>query len=376
MPEYDSILYHADCRHFRGDIPCVPNKREGVRCDGCPYYEPLSENILVIKLGAAGDVIRTTPILHRLKREHPSARIWWLTQSPELVPASNVDRILPWNSESLRTLDGLHFSLLINLDKDKHACSLASQLEADTKLGFVLGAFGESQPANLAARDKFITGIFDDVSAANTKSYPEEMFEICGWKFEGEPYIMDAPIDTEFAGLDTSKPVVGMNTGAGIRWTSRLWDTRQWAALAQRVAAHGCTVVLLGGPDEDARNKEIAAHSHGAAHYLGYFPLRRFLSLVDRCSVVVTGVTMSMHIAIALRKRVVVVNNIFNRHEFGDLYGLGEIVEPAKPCICYFRGQCINPDYFCLDYLSVDQMYEAVHRQMNLVEASPTHHRG
>ena len=76
IPEYSNIIYHPDCRHFRGDIPCLPNKREGVRCDGCPYYEPLEENVLIIKLGAAGDVIRTTPILPSIRRDHPKARIW------------------------------------------------------------------------------------------------------------------------------------------------------------------------------------------------------------------------------------------------------------------------------------------------------------
>jgi len=363
MPLYDSILFKADCRHFRGDIPCAPNKREGVHCADCPYYEQLTENILIIKLGAAGDVIRTTPILAPLKKEHPHARIWWLTQSPELVPTAKVDRILPWKSESLRTLDGLHFSRLINLDKDSFACALASKLSADRKDGFILGKFGESEPANERARDKFITGIFDDVSIANRKSYPEELFEICGYEFNGEEYLLDAPERSEFPGLDLSRPLIGMNTGAGARWTSRLWAVSEWAELAKKLSHAGFNVVLLGGPDEDPRNREIAELSNGAAQYIGYFPLKRFIGLVNECALIISGVTMGMHIAIALKKRLVLVNNIFNKFEFGDLYGLGEIIEPAKPCKCYFRGQCINPDYFCLDYLSVESMFEAAMRQ-------------
>ena len=93
-----ALLIHEDCRHFRGDIPCKPNKEFGVHCDGCEYYDPIAENILIIKLGAAGDVLRTTPILHRLKIDNPQARIWWLTLSPELVPLSNVDKILKWSA--------------------------------------------------------------------------------------------------------------------------------------------------------------------------------------------------------------------------------------------------------------------------------------
>jgi heptosyltransferase-2 len=370
MPSYDSIIYHEDCRHFRGDIPCVPNKREGVHCDGCPYYERIEENILIIKLGAAGDVLRTTPLLHRIKRDHPKARIWWLTQSPDLVPKSHVDRILPWNSESLRTIDALQFALLINLDKDKHACALVAKTSATKKQGFTLGKFGESLPFNAQARDKFITGIFDDVSIANHKSYPEELFEICDYTFNGEEYILDHPIEAEFPTLDTSRPIVGMNTGAGARWTSRLWSIDQWAELAKRIEGAGYSVLLLGGPDEDIRNREIRTQTDGRAQYLGYFDLKRFIALMDKCEVVVTGVTMGLHIAIALKKRIVMMNNIFNRYEFGDLYGLGEIVEPAKACKCYFRGTCINPEYFCLDHLSVERMFEAVERELDVVKTS------
>jgi ADP-heptose:LPS heptosyltransferase len=362
MSQYSEILYHKDCRHFRGDIPCLPNKREGVHCQGCPYYDPIEENVLIIKLGAAGDVIRTTPLLWRLREDHPRARLWWLTYSPDLVPASKVDRILKWSTESLMTLESLHFSRMINLDKDAYACGLANRIQSARKEGYLLGTFGETEPANERARDKFITGIFDDVSESNRKSYPEEMFEICGYQFAGERYILEVPEGIEFPELDTSRPVIGMNTGAGIRWTSRLWDVHQWAELANHLLADGYNVILLGGPDEDPRNREIQALTKGKAQYLGTFSLKQFIALVDRCSLIVTGVTMAMHIALALQKKIVLMNNIFNRHEFGDLYGLGEIVESARECKCYFRGSCVNPDYFCLDHLPAENVFDAVRR--------------
>jgi ADP-heptose:LPS heptosyltransferase len=359
------MIYHHDCRHFRGEIPCVPNKREGVHCDGCPYYDPVDENILIIKLGAAGDVIRTTPILLPIKQEHPRARIWWLTYSPELVPATIVDKILKWDSESIESLRALRFSRLINLDKDRYACALANSLQAERKEGFVLGQFGESEPANERARAKFITGIFDDVSLANRKSYPEELFEICGYTYNGEAYILDIPPSAPFGGLDTSRPLVGMNTGAGARWTSRLWSTENWASLANEILDSGRGVVLLGGPDEDARNKEIAQLTAGRAQYLGFFKLPQFIALMNQCELIVSGVTMAMHIAMALRKKLVLMNNIFNPYEFDDLYGLGEIVQPDKRCMCYFRGQCINPEYFCLEHLPVEKMMQTVERVWN-----------
>ena len=37
----------------------------------CSYYDPVDKKILIIKLGAIGDVIRTTPLLHKLKATYP-----------------------------------------------------------------------------------------------------------------------------------------------------------------------------------------------------------------------------------------------------------------------------------------------------------------
>lgn len=358
----DALFYHSDCRYFRGDIPCAPNKREGVHCDGCRYYQPVTENILIIKLGAAGDVLRTTPLLHPLKAEHPLARIWWLTQTPELVPRSHVDRILKWSSESLETLGGIHFARLINLDKDAHACALASRLNADKKEGFVLGTFGESKPANDRAQFKFNTGIFDDVSIANRKDYFTELFEICGYTYAGEAYILDPVEPMAFPELDRTHPLVGLNTGAGARWTSRLWSTEQWIKLVEMILASGRGVLLLGGPEEDARNHEISKATGGRAQYIGYYHLKEFITLMDQCELVVSGVTMGMHIAIALKKKLVLINNIFNPFEFSDLFGLGEIVQPDRQCKCYFRGQCVNPDYFCLDHMPAEKIFAAVER--------------
>ncbi len=362
---HNSLIYHSDCRYFRGDIPCAPNKREGVHCDGCSHYDAITENILVIKLGAAGDVLRTTPILTPLRKEHPHARIWWLTHSPDLVPKSHVDRVLKWNSESLETLHAIQFSRLINLDKDHYACALASRLTAERKDGFLLGKFGESEPANDLARAKFLTGIFDDVSLANHLEFTTELFAICGYECAGEEYILDTPRALEFAALDRSRPLAGLNTGAGARWTSRLWPVERWAELAESILDSGRNVILLGGPDEEERNREIHERTHGRAQYLGYFPLSEFIALVDNCELIVSGVTMGMHIAMALRKKLVLMNNIFNPYEFGDLYGLGEIVQPNKQCTCFFRGHCINPDYFCLDDLPVSKMFAAVERVWN-----------
>ena len=118
----------------------------------------------------------------------------------------------------------------------------------------------------------------------------------------------------------------------------------------------GKGVLLLGGPDEHEKNKKIARKS--GASYLGHFPLQKFINLVDQCDLVVTAVTMAMHITIGLNKKIILFNNIFNKHEF-ELYGLGEILEPEMECDCYFSPTC--PDE-CMRSLRVDTVFETCTR--------------
>ncbi len=112
-----------DCRFFKGDIPCLFHKKFGVKCKGCKYYDKVEEKILIIKLGAAGDVIRTTPILRKIKKDFPQCEIFWLTYFPKLIP-SLVDNILDFNLKNVLWLQSQEFDYVFNLDKDKEACSL------------------------------------------------------------------------------------------------------------------------------------------------------------------------------------------------------------------------------------------------------------
>ncbi|MDP2883968.1 MAG: glycosyltransferase family 9 protein [Ignavibacteria bacterium] len=357
------ITLKTDCRFFRGDVPCKPHKRFGVHCMDeagkvCPHYDPTNKNILIIKLGAIGDVIRTTPLLHKLKATHPSAKIWWLTLTPEILP-SIVDEPLGFSLKNIVSLRSLHFDLLYNLDKDREACALAEQISATTKKGFRLKD-GLISPIDAAAETKYLTGVFDDLSQANTRSYPQEIFEICGFSFGGERYILDRPEKPTTAWkVNKRKRVVGLNTGCGGRWTSRLWDDKNWISLARTLKKKGYEVVLLGGEQEYSKNQKMARATK--AKYFGHFPLQQFIELVDQCDLVVTGVTMAMHITIGLGKKIVLFNNIFNKHEF-ELYGLGTIVEPDKPCRCYYQPSCTNAQYRCMEHVPVKRVVDACER--------------
>ncbi len=350
-----------DCSLFRGAIPCLPNKQKGAICTNCSDYQPISKRILLIKLGALGDVIRTTPLVVAFKKKYPGCHITWLTLSPDVLPKHEIDEIVTPDAFTLFRLSASSFDIAINLDKEEEAGLLLAQVNADEKYGYRW----ENQrlvPATPAAEHKIMTGLFDHISQSNTKSYLTEIFEICHMDFNFEPYLIRK--NDELAGIwkaklqqmANGKKIVGLNTGCGPRWNTRLWPVEYWISLARQLSAAGYYPVFLGGELEDDKNSAMANQT--GVFYPGHFSLEEFISLSDACDVIVSQVSMMMHIAIALQKQLILMNNIFNKNEF-ELYGRGAIVEPTGGCQCYFGNTCVKGES-CMRNLEPHQLMAAI----------------
>ena len=332
-----------DCKYFKGHIPCDFKKQKGNVCPTCDEYQPIETRILIIKLAALGDVIRTTPLLAKFRSKYPNAHITWMTQSPEILPKNQIDLILPFDAMSIFLLENSLFDLVVNLDKEPEACVLMAKIEGKHKYGYTWLDHGVA-PCTPAAEHKLMTGFFDELSKVNTKSYPEEIFEICHESFDYEPYAIQLNQEKyeewnhKFSALKgNKKEVVGLNTGCGPRWKTRLWDDEKWVLLATSLIELGYFPIFLGGALEHEKNIRLSKES--GAHYPGHYDLETFISLTHACDIVVTQVTMMMHIATALQKKMVLMNTIFNPHEF-ELYNRGVMVGPPKACECYYGNVC------------------------------------
>lgn len=353
-----------DCKHFRGGIPCKPNKERGVVCSQCSEYTPISKRILIIKLGALGDVIRTTPLLVRLKKMHPNAHVTWLTLSPAILPKQEIDQIYPLDAASLFAIQHQSYDIAINLDKEVEACLLLAKVEAKEKYGYTWRD-GHLAAATPAAEHKLMTGFFDALSRANTKSYLEEIFEICHLSFDFEPYLihLNEQLSTHWVEkikTKTNRKVIGLNTGCGPRWNTRLWSDKAWIKLAQLLTEKGYFPVFLGGELEHEKNLRLQTET--GAYYPGHFSLEEFIALTNSVDLVVTQVSMMMHIATALQKKMVLMNTIFNPHEF-ELYGRGEIVGPPTPCVCYYGNTC-QKGTSCMHDILPEAIVEAIERHL------------
>jgi len=363
-----------DCRFFLGDRPCKWHKSTGVLCQ-CDHYEPVSERLLIIKLDAMGDVLRTTALLPALAEAHPRAAITWITRKesrPLLERNPYITEIVTYGEDALIQLQTRTFDRVINLDAGKTSAALASAANAPRKDGFVLDPRGVVQATNDAARAWLQLGVFDDLKRQNVRTYQDLMADILELPGCSHRYVFELGDDErargraqlERLGVDFTHPVIGLNTGAGHRWELKQWREDGYIELIERLArTHGAQFVLLGGPEERERHVRLQAACTVPLIDGGCDnPVRAFAALVAACTLVVTGDTLAMHLSLALGRRTIVLFGPTSAPEI-DLYGLGEKVVPRMECLGCYKPSCdFVPN--CMDLISTDMVEAAVNRQL------------
>lgn len=340
------MIVHYDCRYFLGYKPCL-FRRE---CDGCPHYFPFGTRVLIIKLAAMGDVLRTTPLLRGLAKTYPGCHITWLTETnvlPVLQGIAEIDRLLPYTFETVLQLENEDFHHLYCFDKEPRATALAMKIRAHRKIGFGMSEFGNVMPLNKESEYTFELGINDPLKfRINTKTYPELVFECAGIPYEEpqeyifpdfSPEISEARQYLRSLGVHPEDLKVGFNTGAGDVFATKKWTEEGYVQLANRlVEEFGAKVLLLGGPRESERNDRIAAAARYPLVDTGtHHPIRNFTGIVGNCDLMVTGDTLAMHIAIGLKIPVLVILGPTCHQEI-ELYGRGaKIVSDFECSPCY-----------------------------------------
>jgi ADP-heptose:LPS heptosyltransferase len=369
-------FFKQDCKHFTGEKPCAPHKAEGVVCGDCPRYEPVKERVLIVKLDAAGDVLRSTSILPAFKSGNPGLAVWWVTENsskPLLEKNPYIDVLLGIDPVLPGLLSTVSFSRAFNFDMGRKAAAILAMANSPVKKGFGLSPEGSVIPLEKSAETWFEMGIFDTVKRANQRTYQDHLFQLGGFKYQGEkPQLILAPKEKEWAQifakknkLSKFKKIVGFNIGSGGRWPMKRWrlDGFEWLARALKKRQPKTGVLLYGGPEEKELMPALVKKLKGLCLPTGTDnTLRQFASLVGLADVLVTGDTLALHVAVALQKRVVAYFGPTSDTEI-DLYDSGEKVLPISPCQCYYQSQC-TVKVSCMDNLKEKDMLAAVLRQL------------
>src|SRR4029450_2515453 len=177
--------------------------------------------VLIIKLGATGDVVRTTPLIRRL-----NGQIIWLTAGKNIVLVEGLKdslRCFSWE-ERERALD-TRYDLAINLEDTLDV----AQFLKTVRCGEIFGAYVDSEGSLhytensqhwfdlslISAHGKLRA---DKLKFQNRQSYQELVFEGLGFRFAGETYLLPEPIETELSG----DVAIAANSGD-------VWPMKKWA---------------------------------------------------------------------------------------------------------------------------------------------------
>lgn len=366
------MILKTDCQHFPGDRPCRFNKTTGLMCDDCTHYNPIGFKILIIKFDAAGDVLRTTSLLHALKKKYPGSHITWFTKQnakPIFENNTAVEEVLILEkSETIPKLLAVEFDLLIHPDASPQSGAFASWIKAEKKFGFYLDTKGKIQPFNNAAIEWLELGAFDQKKKLNQKSYQQILHEICELQFEKGEIILTLNEDEKKFAEDFShrqnlkkyKTIIGLNTGAGSRWQYKQWGIKQFVQLIQKIeeGSNNVGILLYGGEAEKERNGYLAEHFPTVIDTGSNNSLRQFFALVNLSGIFITGDTLGLHVATALRKKILCLFGPTSSNEIED-YGRITKLSPVMDCLVCYKMRCdFSPT--CMDLISVELVYEAL----------------
>lgn len=365
-------MLKKDCKYFPGDRPCSFHKSIGIKCDDCSHYDPVTFKILIIKLDAVGDVLRTTSILPGLKEKYPDSHITWITRTNAKEIFYNnhyVDRILEIEkNETYYFLFVEEFDLVINLDSSPESSAICSSVKGKEKLGFAIDTKGKVYPINPEAEEWFIMGAFDDIKKKNTKTYQSIILEIAKIKTNNFPIILNiSDKEKEFARqflikneIDKSKKIIGLNTGAGPRWKFKSWTLEGFETLIKTLLENTDYYVLLyGGPYEKERNDYLSQINKKRVINTGTDnSLRNFFALVDLSDLLVTGDTLAMHTATALGKKVIALFGPTSTNEI-ESYGLITKIQSNLDCLVCYKMDC-DFDPNCMNSIKPELVYKKI----------------
>jgi len=296
------------------------------------YSETLSPEISDIT--SYGDVLRTTVLLNLYKNDH----VTWLVDEksyPILKKNPYIDRILIYNLTSVLQLQAEQFDTVINLEKVPGLCALADSIKAWRRYGFRFD--DKSGEAEAYDGTHVVLDICRNIEKKkHRKAYWQEgLFEMVGVEWKDEEYVFG------YKPKSKEKYDIGFNYQVGNKWPLKAWPLRYWQELEFLV-----------------KNKNTISWQQGLENMEEYF------EWINSCRLIITNDSLGMHVAIALKKKLIVLFGPTNHRE-NYLYDLGAYFYPEKfscdefPCNV---NKCIHFEDNCLSLIKPELVAKEIER--------------
>ncbi len=291
--------------------------------------------LLVVRLGAMGDILHALPAVTALRRAHAEWEIGWVVEPRwhALLTAGNgegergarqpvVDRVhlaptREWRRAplSMETIRGI-----LGLREELRGCGYEAVLDLQgairsSAIGRLTGCarrIGEDAPRERAAR-----WLFSERIGTRGKHVIEQDVELAS-AVAGDELAAVAPelpvgqeADAWCDGLLEAggvSQVALVNPGAG--WGAKRWPAERYGAVARGLAKRGFRVLVNAGPGERALAETVVQSAGPGAGSAGgaavvEASLVQLIALTRRIGLCIAGDTGPLHLACALKRPVV-----------------------------------------------------------------------
>ena len=276
--------------------------------------ERLPRSILIVRLGAIGDVVNATTLATALKRSDPTVEIGWAVHplaQPLVEGHPSIDRVHVWKREDglaggralVREVREVGYELTVDLQRILKSALVTRLSRSPRTLSYDRGRTKEL--AWLLSRERIPAGD----PRAHMVDQVAEFARHLGvadatptWEFPADP---DAERWAEERLEEVGAEPMALNLGASK--APNRWRPERWAELIGRLAeAQDRPLVVLGGPDDRGAAgltlKRVAdlGVADRVTDLVGRTSLRQLTALARRVRLFATCDTGPMHIAAAV----------------------------------------------------------------------------
>ena len=265
------------------------------------------DRLMVVRLGAIGDVVNALVFAGLVKRAQPHVEIGWVVHDlvrPLVEGHPHVDRVHVWKRGSglggfrvlVRELRACRYELAVDLQRILKSALVARASGAPRVLGYDRARAKEC--SWLLATERIASGPPHEHMVDQYRAFAR----VLGCDGPVEHVLPSdasaaAWADEQVAALGAAPIVVN----AGASKPQNRWPSERFAAMIAALArdAHA-PLVVIGGPGDRELAAPLVAAASGVHDLVGRTSLRQLAALLARSRLLVTGDTGPMHLAVAV----------------------------------------------------------------------------
>ena len=329
--------------------------------------------LLVVRLGALGDIVHTIPAVAALRTAFPAARLDWLVDARhrDIVDlVQGLDRVVVlerptiagW-ADVVRRLRQVRYDAALDFKGLMKSAVLARASGARRVIGFSIWHL----------REKGARPFYSQTDASRTDRPPSDSTHVIH-KNLGLLTTLGIATDTiafplahthsdALAQVRSSldgRPFALVNPGAA--WPNKRWPAERFGEIAAVLRdVRGLSTVVVWGPGEEALARAVVEASRGAASMAPPTGIADLVELSRAAALMVAGDTGPLHIAVAAGTPAVGLFGPTDPGRNGPWHPGDATVSRYGECACHYERKCHEADW-CLARIPVAEVTAAVQR--------------